>query len=115
MPRTVSPVLPKSSEASRLGCGAVGDVPGLDGVLDVCCPPQSPTYQPWRAKMPKKVPFLVTGVVDVGQLELIGQRAGRLEVGVQADGAGRIADVDDRDHRLLVAVVVAAAGAAAAL
>ena len=48
-------------------------------------------------------------VVDVGHLELVAHLTAGLEAGVAADGALGIADVDDREHRELVAFVASAA------
>src|SRR5581483_740987 len=91
------------------GAGPVGDVPGLDGVLHDLLPIAVGGSPATAGEDAVVVALLAHRVVDVSHLELVGERSGGLELGVEANGAAGIADVDERHHRLLIAVVVTAA------
>ena len=90
------------------GRGAVRDVPRFERVLRAE-PAGAARRRPHVAREDAVVgPRLRHGIEDVRLLELIAERPGRLELGVQADDARGIAHVDDRDDRELVALVGAA-------
>ena len=74
----------RSSDPTRCGLRAVGDVPGLEGVLGVRSRRAVAELHSWRAKMPKKVPRRWPRRRAVGHLELVVERAVGLEVGVAA-------------------------------
>ena len=93
--------LTELERADANGRVAVGDVPGLELVLHEGAATAVARRPLLALEDAVVVALLRRGVVGVGHLELIGEVAIGVELGVQADVAGRIADVDHGDDGLL--------------